>query len=138
MPEICRRRIISGASLVRVLRHVGGWCLLRADPSGGSCALAVEQADPMCGPVQFRHPVYLAEKCHFFRIAVCPYLREAPIGHCHASKESGDLTGQRSHRDLGQVIPCETRPPADGGPVRAEAVPVAMCSFGHVRAGWNQ
>ncbi|CAN8015878.1 unnamed protein product, partial [Ixodes persulcatus] len=106
---------------VRVLRHVGGLCLLRADPSGGSCALAVEQAGPMCGPVNFWYPTDFAEKGPFFRGIVCPGLRGVPVGDGHSSKGFRDLTGRCSHRDLGLVIPSKSRPPANGGPVQGQS-----------------
>lgn len=124
------------------MRHVGGWCLLRADPSGGSCALMVEQAGPMCGPVNFWYPADFAEQGPFFQGIVCPGLCGVPVGDGQASKGFRDLTGRCSHRDLGLVIPCKRlawddhQPTADPSGVRA--VHVAMCSVGRVGVGWNR
>ncbi|EEC16402.1 hypothetical protein IscW_ISCW012329 [Ixodes scapularis] len=122
----------------RVLRHVGVWYLLCADPSGGSSALAVEQAGTMCGPVIFRHPADFAEQGPFLQSVVYLGLRGVPIDDGQASKEFWDLTGWCSYRDLGLGIPWsrDHQPTADPSGVRA--VHGAMCSVGRVGAGWNR
>ncbi|EEC11168.1 hypothetical protein IscW_ISCW019757 [Ixodes scapularis] len=106
-----RRRRFKHRVKVRVLRHVGG-----------SCALAVEQADPMFEPVESRQPTGLIRAVPFLlESIVCPGLRGAPIGFCHPPNEFRNFTGRCSQRNLGLVIACEPRPPADGRPVRGQS-----------------
>ncbi|KAG0421324.1 hypothetical protein HPB47_002775, partial [Ixodes persulcatus] len=77
----------------------------------------------MCGPVNFLYPADFAEQGSFFRDIVCPGLHGVPVGDGQASKGFRDLTGPCSHRDLGLVIPCKSRPPDNGGPVQGQSGP---------------